>query len=117
MEEYRPGGGDILARLIRAEYEVETTIREGVVDIPTTPAVVFDNNPRRLSYLIANVGESNIRLAFTTQSNLSPGILLSPGASLSVVWNEDFELVGYGLFAVAEGGVGKIHYVVVEGMR
>ncbi len=117
MEEYRADRGDVLARLIRGEYEVETTVKEGVVDVPATPITVLDNNPRRLSYLIANVGDTNIRVAFTTQGNLNPGVLLSPGASLSVVWDEDFELVGYGLFAVSEAGTGRLHYVVVEGQK
>jgi len=72
---------------------------------------VLGNNPNRLAWLILNLGSNAAYLSFTNDPSATKGILLSAaGGTASMVWNEDFETVGYEVYC--KGTASDTLYVI-----
>jgi hypothetical protein len=80
-----------------------------------TATRVFNNNPRRLSFLFVNLSANAVYLTPDNQPSATRGIYLAPGGGLaSALWSEDFELVTREWFAIAVGGVSSVYCMEVE---
>jgi hypothetical protein len=76
-----------------------------VVPVQAALTVVAKNNPRRMELLVVNTSVGNIFVGWDAGLTAANGLLISPvGGSLELVPDEDGELVGYQLYAVAPGG-------------
>lgn len=68
----------------------------------TTATVLLQNNPDRLAAIIINLGATAMYVAWDRDVSASHGILVvSGGGSLTLIADEDGELVGYELYGVA----------------
>ncbi|MEM2990160.1 MAG: hypothetical protein QXQ02_03145 [Halobacteria archaeon] len=71
--------------------------------VVTTPVRILDNNPNRLAWTIFNLGSGYVMLGFDREISSTRGIYLgSGGGGVNFLWSEEFELVGWELYALAE---------------
>lgn len=83
----------------RANVNPEVSTLTGGVD------KILSNNPNRLAWVIINMGSNTAYLGFDRAVSSSKGIILSiSGGSASMLWNEDFDLVGWEVFAKGTNG-------------
>jgi len=106
----------VLRNLIAREYGIQTTVRinpEASV-INTSPVRVLSNNPDRLSWVIVNLSGSDIWLGFDREVSSTKGLFLASGGSaITTDWRDDFELVGYEVWAIASANNSPIYVVEV----
>lgn len=77
-----------------------TIVKEKTIPVSTTPKEVVEVNPRRLLLLLVNHGTENVRVAFSAENVLNYGLVIAPyGGSLSLLIDEDFEVVTYNIYA------------------
>ncbi len=89
----------------RANINPEISTLTGGVD------KVLSNNPNRLAWIIINLGDDATYLSFERDPSSTKAIILSGGGgSASMLWNEDFDLVGYELFG--KGTQNQTLYVI-----
>ena len=89
----------------RANINPEISTLTGGVD------KILSNNPNRLAWIIINLGDDAFYISFERDPSATKGIVLSGGGgSASMLWNEDFDLVGYELFG--KGTLGAKIYVI-----
>lgn len=85
-------------------------------ELSTTPERVLKNNPDRLSWDIFNLGDKVVYLGHdSTVSSTNGYHLAASGGHISMMWNEDGELVGRELWAVAADGTPTIFVKAVAG--
>lgn len=78
----------------RANINPEVSRLTGAVD------KVLSNNPNRLAWIIINLGSNETHFGFDRDVSSSKGIrVTAAGGIVSMIWNEDFDLVGYEVFA------------------
>lgn len=104
-----------LAELITERLGVRTSARinpEGS-SLGTSAARVMGNNPNRVAFIFVNLSSNIIYLAPLEVPSSSNGIRVGTnGGSLSLVWDEDFDLTGYEWRGVADAAASS--YFVVE---
>ena len=89
----------------RANINPEISTLTGGVD------KILSNNPNRLAWIIVNLGSNSTYFGFDRDVSSSKGITITGnGGTASMRWNEDFDLVGYELFA--KGTLSDVLYVV-----
>jgi len=83
--------------------------------VHTTVTQLLQNNPDRLAIIVINLSPNTVWIAFDRNVSSSHGILLTPnGGSAMFIADEDLELVGYPLFAVASADNSDVYVVEVE---
>lgn len=101
--------------LIERDYGVRTahSVNPVVTQIETSVTNFLQGNPRRVSFVIVNVGASAIYLTPDNLPSTTRGIYLAPnGGSASVKWQDDFELLTYPWYGIASGAASEI--IVIE---
>jgi len=105
-----------LSELLTQQFKVKTrAIANPLVSAVGTSAVrVLSNNPNRLAWIIINLSTNSLYLAFDNTVSTSRGIYVGPnGGYATLVWDEDFDLVGWELYAVASGAGSNIYVVEI----
>jgi len=102
-----------LQDLLLQQFKVKTrqNINPEVSTLTGGVDKVLGNNPNRLAWVIINLGANSAYVGFTNDVSASKGILLSAlGGSASMVWDEDFETVGYEVYC--KGTAADTLYVI-----
>ena len=99
-----------LAELLELRYGVRTTTRDNPTGNTAFVAAVqpiLGANPKRLGFVVVNMGANNFFMAPRDRVADDYGILLVPnGGSCAMRWNVDFEMVTlpyYGISVAAPG--------------
>ena len=93
-----------LRNLLNREFGVETfpRINPLVSQVGTTPVKILDNNPNRLAWTFFNLSSVPISIGFSREVSSTNGMYMSArGGGVNFLWNEEFDLVGYALWALA----------------
>ncbi len=101
--------------LIEHKYGVKTAHRVNpvVTQIEVTITKFLQGNPRRVSFVITNVGAAPIYMTPDNLPSTTRGIYLAPnGGSASLTWEDDFELLTYPWHAIASGAASEC--IVIE---
>jgi len=81
----------------------------------TTVTSILPNNPDRLSYILVNLGDYPMYVAWDRDVGSDHGVYVAPnGGSFSLIADEDGELVGYELFGIAITDATDIFTMVTE---
>lgn len=94
-----------VAELLEREFKVKTTynINPEVDAIETTITKVLSYNPRRIGFILVNLGANFVTISPNADVSLTKGIyLVANGGTFSAVWNEDFELPTLQWFGIAD---------------
>lgn len=71
-------------------------------------------NPRRLSFVLVNLGATEIVVGPDSSVTLEKGIhLVAAGGTLSMVWTEDFEMPTFEWYGIAKTAACKIYVLEV----
>jgi hypothetical protein len=98
--------------LIRQMFGVQTSIRISPVvnQVGVVASVVLRQNPNRLGAVITNLSANTVYLAPDGSVSATHGVRLGPsGGTVSLIWNEDFQLVGLEWFALATGAASDLY--------
>jgi len=92
-----------LRDMIQMLFEVETAARQSQVAVSNVNVTrVAGNNPNRLSLILSNPGVNGVYVSFERDFVSGEGLLLVPsGGFVSYMWDEDFDVVGWGLYGIA----------------
>lgn len=106
-----------LSRYMEKKFGVAT--RAYPIDDPTEceteVTVILPNNPDRLGYILVNLGDYAMYVAWDRAVGTDHGIYVAPeGGSFSLVADEDGELVGYELLGKAITDATDIFTMVTE---
>lgn len=83
--------------------------------VAITPTLLLSNNPNRLAWVIVNLGLNDIHIGFDQEVSATNGILIAnSGGGLNFVWKEEFNLVGYSVYAIATGGASSVYVMSIE---
>lgn len=95
--------GATVAQYLTRKWGVKTRlIPLQTVAVLTTAVRVLRNNPRRFGLTILNVGTSNVYVDWNGAVAVGQGVLLTPlGGTLTLVVDEDGELLTYDVWAIA----------------
>ena len=102
-----------LTELLEKQFGVKTRtiINPLVTSLTGNVDKVLSNNPNRLAWIIINLGSNSAYGSWLRYPSSTKGFLLSAlGGTASVMWNEDFELVGSEVYV--KGTTGDTIYVV-----
>ena len=102
-----------LQDLLLTQFKVKTraNINPEISKLTGGVDKVLSNNPNRLAWIIINLGDDSSYLSFERDPSLTKGIIISGGGgTASMLWNEDFDLVGYELFI--KGTADQYLYVI-----
>lgn len=105
-----------LYEFLTDEFGVKTTIVENPVvsQVATTVTQVFSSNPNRLALVIINLGAKSVYVAPSRDPSANKGIFLgASGGSMTLKWNEDFELVSHDWHAIAIGAASNVYCLEV----
>jgi hypothetical protein len=94
----------ILKNMLEREFGINTREQRNplVAVVGVAPVRVLSNNPDRLAWTIINLSGSDIALNFDrTVGPLNCILLGAGGGGVNFVWDEEFELVGTEVWAVA----------------
>lgn len=81
----------------------------------TEITVILPNNPDRLSFLLVNLGEKAMYVAWDRDVAADHGVYVAPnGGSFSLIADEDGELVGYELYGISITEANDIFTMVTE---
>lgn len=107
-----------LYRLIAEQFGVQTRGVPVVRSITTAASVVMRNNPTRLGFGLYNLFTSTmfVNLDSTVSSSNGISIAASPG-NLTMVYHDDFHLVGQEWWAISPSGIGNLMVVEVVATR
>ncbi|MBA7584774.1 hypothetical protein ES708_26734 [subsurface metagenome] len=102
--------------LLEKQFGVKTTynVNPEVDLVAVKKTRILDGNPRRVSFVLINLGDVFITVSPTSDVSLTKGIYLVPhGGSLSMVWTEDFEMPTMEWYAIANGANSEIFVLEV----
>lgn len=106
-----------LEALLKRQFGVRTRAEENplISSLGTTAAKVLPNDPDRLAYLVINLSANVVYVSLHNDVADDKGIRLDPsGGMMSAIWSEDFQLVGWELWGVADGATSAIYAIVVK---
>lgn len=104
---------DILIR----EFGVETfpRINPLVSIVGNTPVKILDNNPNRLAWTFLNLSAVPISIGFSNEVSSINGIYMAArGGGINFLWNEEFDLVGYDVWAIATAPGANIYVIEIN---
>ncbi|GAJ14833.1 unnamed protein product, partial [marine sediment metagenome] len=84
-----------VAELLERQYGVKTTysINPEIAQVEITLTKILSYNPKRVSFILVNMGADFITVAPDPLVSDTRGIYLVPnGGTLSMSWTEDFEM-------------------------
>ena len=102
--------------LLEREYKVKTVydVNPEVNAVATAKTKILSYNPRRVSFVLINLGANYICVAPDSNVSLTRGIYLVPqGGTLSMVWTEDFEMPTFEWYAIADTNPCNIYVLEV----
>lgn len=102
--------------LLEKQFGVKTTYETNplVDQAEITVTRILPYNPRRVSFVLINLGDVYITVGPTSDIGLRKGIYLVPnGGTLSMVWTEDFEMPCMEWYALANGAPSEIYVMEV----
>lgn len=100
-----------LYEAIQTIMPVKTTLKISKIDVSESlpPTILAQNNPNRLELILSNVGDYNVYINSKITYDVAEGLLLTPnGGFTALMWNEDFDIVGYSWYGLAETGAGIV---------
>lgn len=106
----------IVQELIKTQYGIDTDIRINPLasQVGTNVVQLLDSNPNRIAWTLVNLGENAIYVDFTPTPSASRGIYVAmTGGVLSLLWNEDFSLCAFPVYAVSPNLTCDIYIVEV----
>ena len=106
-----------LSRYVERKFGVTTRAYPiaDPVSCLTTVTVILPNNPDRLAFIIVNLGETAMYVAWDRGVLASHGVYVGPnGGSFAMMADEDGELVGYELFGISITSANDIFTMVTE---
>lgn len=106
-----------LDELIAKEFGVRTrpVINPAASSVGTAAVEVAPNNPNRLGLVFINLSTNVIYLTPDNAPTTARGVRLSPnGGAVAFNYREDFHIVGYAWYAIADGAGSNIHVLSVE---
>jgi len=114
------GNMGVLSDLLRARFGIETreSINPIVAAVGVAAVVVIRNHPDRVGFVIVNLSANPVYLAPDGGALATYGIRLDPnGGFLSMIWDEDFELVSHEWWGIAPAGASNIFVSEVIGEK
>jgi hypothetical protein len=94
--------------------KVKVNINPIVSSIGTSSTRVLYNNPDRLAWIIVNLSANEVYIGWNTGVSSTSGIRLDAnGGNVVCLADEDLELVGYEVYAVATGANSNIFVLEV----
>lgn len=93
-----------LADLLMERFKVKTRAVENPraeVNIGITALLILANNPNRLGWIVVNLSANELYLGLTNAVDEHHGIRLNAnGGIASMVWDEDFQMTGWAIWAI-----------------
>jgi len=93
--------------LLLEQFKVRTRLREypnNVTSVGTQAVLIARNNPNRLGFVVSNLHDTNkLYIGFNHEVSTTRGLPIDPGGTATWVWDEDFDCVGWGFWAIATG--------------
>lgn len=105
-----------LQDLLERQWGIKTDIRINplVTQVETTKTQLLIPNPNRLAWTLINLGANQLHAAFTPDVSNENGVYVSAtGGVFGLIWNEDFTLVGFPVWAIATTAAAKVYLVEV----
>lgn len=91
-----------LKELLESQFQVKTRpIVNALVDQVTAGVTkIASNNPNRLALVVINTGTAAMWILFDSTVSSEKGIMLGElGGSATILWDEDFDTVGWEWYA------------------
>jgi len=108
----------VLSDLLRAKFHVKTRelINPVVAAVGVAAIPVARNNPDRLAFVMINLSANIVYISPLPGVLATAGIRLDPnGGLISMVWDEDFELVSHEWYGIATAAASAIFVSEVIG--
>ena len=105
-----------LADLLMERFKVRTRAVENsvITSVGTTALEVLQNNPNRLGGIISNLSVNTMYLGLTNRVSATNGVRISPnGGRVSLIWDEDFQMVGWAWWVIATSGSSALFSIEV----
>lgn len=105
-----------LRELINLKFEVKTDARINplVAQVATTLTQLLTPNPNRLAWTLINLGANPLYVAFTPDVSTTKGVYVSAtGGVFGLIFDEDFDLVAYPVYAIAVIAAAAIYLVEI----
>jgi hypothetical protein len=105
-----------LSAAITREIGVETEprINPDTGSVGTSVVRVLPGNPNRFAFVVINLGTAAVYLRPDRDVSASAGIRLAPsGGSFAANWREDFHIVGWDWYAIADAAAQSIFVLEV----
>ena len=106
-----------LDTLLMERFKVRTRAIENPLrtSIGTTPALALANNPNRLAWVLFNLHASQyIYLGLKADVSATKCIRVDPaGGHASMVWDEDFQMTAWGIWALGSGATTSLYVLEV----
>lgn len=106
-----------LAELLMERFKIRTRAVENpksVTAASTTAQQILGNNPSRLGFVIVNLGAEVCYVGLRNEVSSSRGIRLDAnGGSVSMVWDEDFQMVAWAWWIIAASGTPAVYALEV----
>ena len=102
-------------------FQVKTRAVEnpvfGVAGVAGAAALIlFQNNPDRLALVFVNLSANPIYLGLSNLVSAANGIYVGPnGGSVTMYWQEDFQMVGWAWWCIAPAGASACYSLEVIG--
>lgn len=95
-----------LAQLIEEKFgvRVRPVVNPLIGTVDATALQMLNNNPNRLAFLLFNLSANVLYILHENTVSTARGIRLDPnGGNVTIVWDEDFHLVGWEWWCVGSG--------------
>ena len=107
-----------VVELLEREYGVKTTYRlnpeTDTVALKPDITKVLSYNPRRIAFILVNLGTGIIHVSPQGDVSNEKGIyLVANGGTLTMVWTEDFEMPTFEWYAIADTIACKVYILEV----
>lgn len=105
-----------VAELLEQQFGVKTThnVNPEVDQVATTVTKILSYNPRRLAFIMVNLGANEVCIAPDAGVLLTRGIYLAKtGGTLTIVWTEDFEMPTFEWYGIANTAAANFYVLEV----
>ncbi|GAI81527.1 unnamed protein product [marine sediment metagenome] len=107
-----------LADLLMERFKVRTRAVENpkaVTKAKDTAQIILSNNPNRLGFVIVNLGAEVCYVGLTREIEAATrGIRLDAnGGIVSMIWDEDFDMVAWGWWIIAASGTPAVYCIEI----
>jgi hypothetical protein len=94
--------------------DTEPRINPDTGSVGTTVVRVLPNNPNRFAFVVINLGAAAVYIRPDNSVSATGGIRLAPaGGSFSANWRDDFHLVGWDWYAIADAAAQDVFVLEV----